>query len=72
MAIRWEIPLEPLIKKIVFKERERQINQQEWYIAREDISDSHVKDTILNFASLIKKSYANLTNETSKARILAE
>jgi hypothetical protein len=72
MAVKWEIWMNSLIKKIIFKEKERQVNNQLGYVIREDISDTYVKGTILKFAWIIQKSYNNLTDPAHQADIFNE
>lgn len=72
-AIRGEISLDQLVRKSVFKEKNRVDNRtDEVYITHEQISNGMVKDTILQFAGLIKKSYNNLTDPAHKADIFSE
>gem|GEM_PF-7100834 len=49
-AITNEIPIEQFIRKVIFRERERDGDQDESYIVKEEISSPLVKQTILNFA----------------------
>lgn len=68
--IRGEVSLERVIKKSIFKEKERtQKGTDQVYIAHETISNGLVKDTILKFASLVKWSYDNLQSEAHKRDI---
>lgn len=72
-AIRGEISLEQLVRKSIFKEKERTDNRtEEIYITHEQISNGLVKDTILQFAWLVKQSYEKLELPGHKADIFNE
>jgi hypothetical protein len=72
-AVQGKVPMDKLIKKSIFKQRER-TNQEgdALYMMHETIRSDLVKDTIMQFANLIKNSYSSLDGASNQDSIFDE